>query len=337
MTATPCIPCKTLSGTFSTCFPSAFGCPRQGLAAPFVRGQIQLAPWMQMAGGHFLAGLEAFSHVWVIFLFDQNRHSSTSFDSASSFLKPTVRPPWLAGEDGRRGTRGVFATRSPHRPNPVGLTLCRLDRVDQAGATIYVSGVDVVDGSAVLDIKPYHPVDAVGQATPVEEGTCNRQELRFADWLPEPKASAEVTWSSAALEQLEELQHLCRFYPDFRDSEENVTSMLHTSTAMQQLRMAVDEVIGLDPRPPQSRRQSPSSRRSTTSLIWAMDFDGLSFVFRLLPGEGSAARFQVVQVLSLAGRAARLSKDWLQELQAEMEDSSFQDEHAQNTCWIAPF
>ncbi|CAL1155090.1 unnamed protein product [Cladocopium goreaui] len=295
-------------GTFQSCFPTAFGCPRQGLAAPSVRGRIQLAPWMQTGGSHFLAGLEAFSHVWVVFLFDKNKHSSTSF-SSSSFLKPTVRPPWLAGDDGRRGTRGVFATRSPHRPNPLGLTLCRLDCVDQAGATLYVSGVDVVNGSAVLDIKPYHPVDSLG-------GKLMDEDLRFAEWLPEPRPSAEVTWSPSALDELQHLQSLCRFYPDMRDARDledipNASRM----TALQLLRSSVDQVIGLDPRPPQSRsdrsdRSAETGKSSGKSSYryWAMDFDG---------SERGALKFEVVRVQKCEG--ARPSKGWLQELEAELE------------------
>eukprot|EP00435_Cladocopium_sp_Y103_P001467 s925_g1.t1 len=305
-------------GTFQSCFPTAFGCPRQGLAAPSVRGRIQLAPWMQTGGSNFLAGLEAFSHVWVMFLFDKNKHSSTSF-SSSSFLKPTVRPPWLAGDDGRRGTRGVFATRSPHRPNPLGLTLCRLDYVDQAGATLYVSGVDVVSGSAVLDIKPYHPVDSLG-------GKLVDEDLRFAEWLPEPRASAEVTWSASALDELQHLQSLCQFYPDMRDARDledipNASRM----TALQLLRSSVDQVIGLDPRPPQSR--SDRSDRSTEKTgkssygYWAMDFDGLSVVFRSSSerqgSERGASTFEVVRVQKCEG--AKPSKGWLQELEAELE------------------
>jgi len=224
-------------GTLRSTFTSAFGCPRQGLAAPSVRGRIELEPWMVKAGGgggQFLEGLEGFSHVWVIFMFDQNRHSTASFNESTSFLRPTVRPPWLSSTKGGRGSCGVFATRSPHRPNPIGLTVCRLDHVDHSGAAVYISGVDVVDGSAVLDIKPYHPIDqALAPQVPAGDGDekgrslasaaesvvppSSSAEVRFADWLPAPAPRAAVRWSSDALERLEALLHHCDFYPDRRD------------------------------------------------------------------------------------------------------------------------
>ena len=91
---------------------------------------------------HSLEGLHEFSHVWLLFLFDQNAPGSTP--------KAKVYPPRLGGTP-----TGLFATRSPHRPNPIGLTLCRLDRVD--GSKLSLSGVDLVDGTCILDVKPYIP------------------------------------------------------------------------------------------------------------------------------------------------------------------------------------
>ncbi|CAK9115751.1 unnamed protein product [Durusdinium trenchii] len=125
----------------------------------------------------------------------------------------------------------------------------------QDAATVYVSGVDVIDGSAVLDIKPYHPVDSVAKT----------EDLRFANWLPEPRASAEVTWSGQALDELLSLQKLCQFYPDSRDQcLEELLLFLRTS---------IEEVIGgLTPQSRQSKKEN--------SNYWVMDFDSLSVVFR---------------------------------------------------------
>ena len=86
-------------------------------------------------------GLAGFSHVWVIFLFHKNKNAA---------VKPKVAPPKL---DGARV--GVFSTRAPYRPNPIGLSLARLDRVD--GDTLYFSGLDLIDGTPVLDVKPHIP------------------------------------------------------------------------------------------------------------------------------------------------------------------------------------
>lgn len=351
-------------GTLRTPFASAFGCPRQGLAAPSVRGRIEMAPWVAAAasggGGGFLEGLQEFSHVWVIFVFDQNRHSSASFDPGKSFLKPSVKPPWLVDADGRRGNHGVFATRSPHRPNPIGLTVCSLDYIDHVGAKVFVSGVDVVDGSAVLDLKPYHPIDSIPlQRMPGLAGTeqsmhAARSEdgvaasgsrdhssiapsapsrlngtgadkdgalptAHFPTWLPAPRPRAAVRWSGAALEQLEALQPQCAFYPDARD---DALPRECSAACFRSLRRAVEEVLGLDPRTPQSRCKG-ASRDETTHRYWALDFDALSIAFRLSAEEATAGHsgpvFEVVRVDLRAGRGLRSSKAWLETLRTDLE------------------
>jgi len=325
--------------TLRSTFTSAFGCPRQGLAAPSVRGRIDLEPWMLAAhggGGTFLEGLEGFSHVWVVFLFDQNRHSSASFDPSSSFLKPMVRPPWLSGSDGKRGSCGVFATRSPHRPNPVGLTVCCLDHVDHANGAVYISGVDVIDGSAVLDIKPYHPIDCLRQFGSRGERPPNTEDptvgmidagnrpistaARFPDWLPSPKPSIRVRWRGNTLEELERLMPQCSFYPDARDEE--ASQHAARTLPFDSLRAAVEEVLGLDPRTPQSRGKSSDSQ-DTTHRYWAFDFDAVSIAFRLLRLDcddgGIESAFEVVSVELRSQRGLRTSKAWLQQLRRDLE------------------
>eukprot|EP00445_Apocalathium_hangoei_P027157 CAMPEP_0203915110 /NCGR_PEP_ID=MMETSP0359-20131031/55949_1 /ASSEMBLY_ACC=CAM_ASM_000338 /TAXON_ID=268821 /ORGANISM="Scrippsiella Hangoei, Strain SHTV-5" /LENGTH=402 /DNA_ID=CAMNT_0050841565 /DNA_START=1 /DNA_END=1206 /DNA_ORIENTATION=- len=339
-------------GTLRSSFPAAFGCPRQGLAAPSVRGRIELEPWMVAASGgagQFLDGLEGFSHVWVIFLFDQNRHSSASFDPSSSFLRPMVKPPWLTGADGKRGSCGVFATRSPHRPNPIGLTVCRVDHIDHAAGTVFISGVDVIDGSAVLDIKPYHPIDSIptepsaGQpsACPVPRPTDDGDDVArsphmtaevatFASWLPPPKPRSAVQWYGNTLEELRGLVPHCTFYPDARDADESEERL---EGAFRTLRAAVEEVLGLDPRTPQSRGKSGSGATATTHRYWALDFDAASVAFRLAGGGPSAegenaptATFEVVKVGRRGREGARADKAWLDALRKELEaDTSARD------------
>lgn len=95
-----------------------------------------------------LADLESFDRIWILFLFDR-----------STGWTPRVKPP-------RGGPkRGVFATRAPHRPSPIGLTSVRLDRVDVSGGLLLVRGLDLLDGTPILDLKPYLPnVDAWPEA-----------------------------------------------------------------------------------------------------------------------------------------------------------------------------
>lgn len=129
-------------GYVKSCFKSKNGTPRQPSVCSYSRAKLQILKSTFVCPSHSLEGLAQFSHVWILFVFHQN--------SQESFTKAKVKPPRL---DGKKV--GVFASRSPHRPNPVGLTLARLDKVQ--GDTVYISGMDMIDGTPVLDIKPYVP------------------------------------------------------------------------------------------------------------------------------------------------------------------------------------
>jgi tRNA (Thr-GGU) A37 N-methylase len=97
-----------------------------------------------------LVGLEAFSHVWISFKFHLNTNTlkeSKAFSSTRSTFNAKITLPML------KQKLGVFATRSPHRPNPVGVTLARIERIDKAARTVYLSACDLVEGTPVLDIK----------------------------------------------------------------------------------------------------------------------------------------------------------------------------------------
>jgi len=195
-----------------------------------------------------------------------------------------------------------------------------LDWIDQVNSTIYISGVDVVNGSAVLDIKPYHPVESFGRDLQ-SSAKVETEEIHFADWLPKPQPCIDISWSDAALTELHELQEHCRFYPDDRDRRSNLE--FPSSTSSELIRLAIDEALGLDPRPPQSRSRPHQGRDDTTHLYWAMDFDGLSIAFRLLPG----TKFEVVQVRRRSFDRCK-SKEWLKELQASLEAPQDGTQHA---------
>lgn len=126
-------------------FPTKFGLPRQSGLAESLRSLIVFEKAFRVPEA--LRGLEAFSHIWLIWGFHQARRDAWS---------PTVRPPKLGGN-----TRmGVFATRSPFRPNALGLSCVRLERIvdlGAAGRALLVSGADMMDGTPVYDVKPYLP------------------------------------------------------------------------------------------------------------------------------------------------------------------------------------
>lgn len=124
---------------------SKFGLPRQSALAPSLRSRIVFEP--EFRNPDALRGLDGFSHIWLIWDFSENHRDEWS---------PTVRPPRLGGN-----TRlGVFATRSPFRPNPIGLSCVKIESIDLEGPdgpVIEVSGADLMDGTPIFDIKPYLP------------------------------------------------------------------------------------------------------------------------------------------------------------------------------------
>ena len=145
-----------------TDLPEKFGVPRQSGLVPGLRGTVVFEPTFRNPDA--LRGIEGFSHLWLLFQFDRAVRKGWS---------PTVRPPRLGGN--RR--MGVFATRSPFRPNAIGLSSVRLEEVRQdpvLGPVLEVSGADLVDGTPILDIKPYlpyadcHPDAAGGFTDPLE-------------------------------------------------------------------------------------------------------------------------------------------------------------------------
>lgn len=122
---------------------SKFGIPRQSGLAPSLSGRIVFEPAYRHEEA--VRGLEAFSHLWIIWEFSANRHESTAL---------TVRPPRLGGNE----RVGVFASRSPFRPNGLGLTCAEIEKIvldSQQGPVIYVRGADLMDGTPIYDIKPY--------------------------------------------------------------------------------------------------------------------------------------------------------------------------------------
>lgn len=196
-------------------FPEKFGIPRQPGLAPSVCGRVELlAPY---ADPDALRGLDAFSHVWLIFL----AHGVPESEAA----RTTVRPPRLGGN-----TRvGVFASRSLFRPNRLGLSLVRLEAVEPDPPTLVVSGLDLLDGTPVLDIKPYLPY---AEAIPEAVGG-------YATAPPDP---VPVTISAEA-----------------------EPALAAADSAAPGFRQALVEVVGGDPRPAY-RRDDPNA---TYRLIFA--------------------------------------------------------------------
>ena len=154
-------------------FSEKFGVPRQSGLAGSLCGTVVFEP--EYRSPEALRGLDGFSHLWLIWGFSANRHGE---------WQPTVRPPRLGGNE----RMGVFATRSPYRPNPLGLSCVEIERIDMDAATIYVRGADLMDGTPIYDIKPY-----IRYADSRPDAVCgyvDRLEERHLDvMLPESEKS----------------------------------------------------------------------------------------------------------------------------------------------------
>lgn len=142
-----------------TDFPTKFGIPRQSGIIESLQGQIVFE--QEYRNPEALRGLEDFSHLWLLWEFSEAKRDEWS---------PTVRPPRLGGNV----RKGVFATRSPFRPNPIGLSCVKLDHIEldaKLGPILHVTGADLMDGTPIYDIKPYiaytdsHPDAISGFAT----------------------------------------------------------------------------------------------------------------------------------------------------------------------------
>lgn len=150
-----------------TDFPDKFGIPRQSGLVQELQGKIVFEP--EFRSPEAVRGLDAFSHIWLLWQFSKAHKARWS---------PTVRPPRLGGDK----RVGVFATRSPFRPNDIGLSSVRLQRVEidsHDGPVLYVSGADLVDGTPIYDIKPYLPyVDCHPDATEGYTGQTRLHQLQ---------------------------------------------------------------------------------------------------------------------------------------------------------------
>lgn len=139
-------------GYIQNSLPEKFGVPRQSGVIPEFIGTIVLTP--EYRNPDALRGLSDFSHIWLIWQFSEVKENAE--------FSPTVRPPRLGGNE----RMGVFATRSPFRPNRLGLTVAKIEEINEDDCTITVSGIDMMNGTPIFDIKPYIPyADCIPEAT----------------------------------------------------------------------------------------------------------------------------------------------------------------------------
>ncbi|MEE0944000.1 MAG: tRNA (N6-threonylcarbamoyladenosine(37)-N6)-methyltransferase TrmO [Clostridia bacterium] len=169
-------------------FPTKFAIPRQSGVAPEIKAKIVFEP--EYSVREAFRGLEGYSHIWVLWQFSGSVREEWS---------PTVRPPKLGGNK----RVGVFATRSPFRPNSIGLSSVKLDRVDyndKEGIVLYISGADIMDNTPVYDIKPYiaytdsHPDAVSGFALPPDKNLLEVEvSSQMLEKVPAEKRAALIS------------------------------------------------------------------------------------------------------------------------------------------------
>ena len=193
---------------FRSPFATKFGIPKQSGLAATLRGTIEFVPKYRDADA--LRGIEDFDYLWLIWEFSANKHEASS---------PVVRPPRLGGNV----RMGVFATRSPFRPNRLGLSSVRIERVDyeaKNGPVIRVLGADLMDGTPIYDIKPY--VTYADSHADARSGFVDSHEAR--------RLRVEMAESMASDFSVEELDALCRVLeldprPQYHDNPAKVYGM----------------------------------------------------------------------------------------------------------------
>ena len=210
-------------------FKDKFGIPRQPGLVKEARGVIKIAddPNYKTA----LRSLDEFSHIWIVFVFHE--HGGKKW-------KPSIRPPRLGGNV----KVGTLASRSPHRPNPIGISAVALERVDfdaEGGPEIYVTGIDLLDGTPVLDIKPYIP---------------------YADILPDANAG----WASAPIE---------RFPVVYAESVGDLDEGLH---------LLITEILEIDPRPAHQKRQLTPKDPANEGLRFGIEIHGHEVKYEIRDG-----------------------------------------------------
>jgi len=242
-------------GHVSSVYRLCVGTPRQGLLAPNSRGRIDLYP--DRIASDSVLSLDSFSHVWVMFIFHLNttsqKHTLENGQVAKHPFPSKIRPPALGGK-----RVGIFATRSPHRPNQIGFSLCKIDKIVipskknkkknvQVPYHVYISGLDLVDGTPVLDIKPYVPhYDSVGHM--YEEGLGADKEARLPKWVSDGLGKRKnVDFTPEAEEQLknivtgEDAKEL-EFYGKATGRDKS------DEDALESIKRCIEEVLSVDVR-----------------------------------------------------------------------------------------
>ena len=224
-------------GTLISCFPEKFSSPRQGNLLELTRAKIVLKKNIDM---HSFDGIENFTYIWIIYVFHLNQN----------FLSSKVTPPKFPGNKDSKKL-GIFATRTPHRYNPIGLTLCKFNKIE--GRELYISCVDMITGTPILDIKPYHHlenVDVFGNG------------IKYANWIYDSCQSkkCDVEIKEQAVKNIEDILGDKNKKLMFYDKKEDLLAL-------------IKGVLEIDP-------HSKYTHKQEGNLLYGFHVDKLNVIYR---------------------------------------------------------
>ncbi|KAM7268559.1 hypothetical protein ACFE04_010725 [Oxalis oulophora] len=264
-------------GVVQSCFSTRNGTPRQPLLVPLARACLNFDPSRVPPAS--LEGLEEYSHCWIIYVFHLNTDLDKLWKEPSrSKLKAKVRVPRLKG-----GKMGVFATRTPHRPCPIGLTVAKVEAV--RGHMVLLSGVDLVDGTPVLDIKPYLPFcDSVKDATvPTWLTADNPLVVASVSFSEDFSSSLADCWKIAEKKSLyasaDEMQSLIEQVLSWDIRSVSQRTRPHNSKKEENMSNEVDNISDNDDY--QDEEASEHENETPVEVIYRVNLEGLDVSYRI--------------------------------------------------------
>ena len=228
-------------GYLSSCFKLKFATPRQGAITPSSRASLTLLPHVHPSA---LVGLSSYSHCWLLFVFHHNTNRTV----------PTLlHPPRLPHTAPKVG---LFATRSPHRFNPIGLSLCRVVAVCVEERRLELASIDLIEGTPILDIKPFHPCDQ----PPLHTLDATATAATYPPWLHTPHDTLTVSTDDCVRERL------VGWAADRQLERYN--------SSVDELCALIVEMVSFDPRPPFIR-----DKREGRQAVFGMRVDNVNVLY----------------------------------------------------------